>query len=128
MRPMKQTVLTVCVLSIILATLFYLGGYILLTGLGALALTAIIFTAFALGARWANKLMTDGARLAIESTSNNDRHDAIKIQALAGLTREAIKAKNESLPPPSGYPALPPLDAIEGDFSIAGIEDEEVEQ
>src|SRR5262245_21441336 len=87
---MKQTILIVSVLSILLAILFYLGGYILMVGLGGLALSALIFGAFILGAKWAHQLMTDGAKLAIESVSNNDKHDALKIQALADLTREAI--------------------------------------
>lgn len=125
---MKQTILIIFVLSIILATLFYVGGYALMVGLGALALTTIIFMAFALGVKWAHRLMTAGAKLAIESTSNNDKHDALKIQALAGLTREAIKAKQETLSRTTGYPALPPLNTVEGTFTIAGLEDEEEDQ
>ena len=125
---MKQTILIIFVLSVILAILFYLGGYVLMAGLGAIALTTIIFMAFALGVKWAHRLMTDGAKLAIESTSNNDKHDALKIQALADLTREAIKAKHESLSKTTGYPALPLLNTVEGTFTIAGLEDEEEDQ
>ena len=92
-------------------------------------LTSVIFLSFALGVKWAHKLMTDGAKLAIESASKNDEYDAVKVKALAELTREAIKAKHETLPAPqTGYPALPPINAIDGTFTIAGLENEDIEQ
>lgn len=125
---MKHIILIILLVSTFLGILFYVGGYTLMAGLGALALTTIIFAAFSLGVKWAHRLMSDGARLAIESASNNDKHDALKIQALADLTREAIKAKQESLSHPTGYPALPPLNTVEGTFTIAGLEDEEEDQ
>jgi hypothetical protein len=117
---MKITIVLVLMLTFILATLFYLGGYVLLAGLGAIALTSLLILAFAIGSSWTRKLINDGARIAIEATSRNDQHDAQKITALAGLTREAIKAKMDSL---NGYPALP--DIVDGSFTITGLESED---
>lgn len=130
---MKQIILVVLTLSIVTATLFYLGGYMLLIGLGAMALTALLVLAFAIGSSWTRKLINDGARIAIESTSKNDQYDAVKIQALANLTREAIKAKQEALPNNAGYPALPmgdtmpQFDTIDANFTITGLESEDIE-
>ena len=114
------------VFSIILATLWYFGGYALLVGLGAIGLTVVIFMSFALGVKWSHKLMVTGAELAINSQAKNDEYDAVKIKALSELTREAIKAKQEALPAPqAGYPALPPFNAIDGTFTIAGLDKNE---
>lgn len=126
---MKRTIITMMffltVFSIILAILWYFGGYALLVGLGAIGLTAVIFASFALGVKWSHKLMVTGAKLAINSQAKNDEYDAIKIKALSELTREAIKAKREELPASQGYPALPPFNAIDGTFTIAGLEETE---
>lgn len=123
---MKQQLFTLLVLGILVSVLFYFGGYALLVGLGVIGLTAIIFGSFALGARWARSLMSEGARLAIESASRNDAHDAIKIKAMADLGRELVKARNQVLPAGDSYPALPPLSGVvDGSFTIAGLEDEE---
>ena len=126
---MKQTIMVTLVTTTLLAGLFFLGGYYLLAGLGAVGLTTIIFLAFGLGAQWCRKLMTDGARLAIEAASRNDDHDARKIAALAKLTGEAIRIKteapaNNSYPLVTGYPALPPT-TTDGAFTIAGFDDNE---
>lgn len=127
---MKRTIISMIfnlsVFSIILAILWYFGGYALLVGLGAIGLTAVIFASFAFGVKWSHKLMTDGARLAIDSQAKNDEYDAVKIKALSELTREAIKAKQEALPAPQvGYPALPPFNTIDGTFTIAGLDESE---
>ncbi len=120
---MKQSLITVFTFSLILATLFYFGGQVLIAGLGVIGLTTIILLSFAIGSNWTRKLIADGAQIAIESASRNDEHDATKIKALSDLTREAIKAKNESLAAGSGYPALP-ASFVEGNFTIAGLDEE----
>jgi hypothetical protein len=128
---MRQAILVMFLVSVLLAALWYFGGYALLAGLIAITLVIVIFGAFALGASWSRKLMGDGARLAIESSSRNDQFDAVKIKALAELTREAIKAKNEALPAPGGFPALPPFNygqnTIDGAFTIAGLDEEQIQ-
>ena len=63
---------------------------------------------------------------AIENQSRNDQYDAVRIKALSELTWEAIKANREELPAPqAGYPALPPFNAIDGTFTIAGLDETE---
>ncbi len=124
---MKQTIITVIALSLLLAILFYFGGVILMAGLGVIGLVAVILLSFAIGSSWTRKLIADGAKIAIESASRNDEHDATKIKALSELTRDAIKAKAEGLQANSGYPALP-QSFVEGAFTIAGLESEEIEQ
>ncbi len=120
---MKQTLITMSTFGLILATLFYFGGLVLMVGLWVICLTAIILLSFAIGSWWSRKLMADGAQIAIESASRNDQHDAEKIKALSDLTREAIKAKYDSLPAGNGYPALP-ASFVEGNFTIAGLDEE----
>ena len=125
---MKQQILTLFVLTLIFVTMFYFGGYVLMVGLGVIGLTTIIFISFAMGAKVSRLLMTEGARLAIESTSRNDEHDAAKIKALSDLTREAMKAKNSAWQTNDTYPALSPFNTVDGTFTIAGLEDEEVDE
>ena len=128
---MKQTILTVTTLSLVLAVLFYFGGIVLMAGLGVIGLVAVILLSFAIGSYWTKNLIMSGAQIAIESTSRNDEYDTRKIEALSNygkdVAKEAIKAKNKSLPAGSGYPALPPS-FVEGSFTIAGLDDEEMEQ
>lgn len=121
---MKQTIFLIVITTGFLAGLIYLGGAALAIGLGAISLTAVIFGAFALGSWWTAKVMAAGAKIAITSAGQNDAHDAMKIKALAGLTQEAIKAKNL---PPANYPILP-FNTVDGTFTIAGLDDTEVQQ
>lgn len=125
---MKMWIIVLSFVGVILAVLAWFGGTPFFIGLGVVALTVIILVSFALGGYWTFTTMKEGARLAIESASRNDEHDATKIKALSELTREAIKAKNEAQANGGGYPALPPLNAIDGSFTIAGLESEELEQ
>jgi hypothetical protein len=124
---MKQTILFTMLLVTLVAGLFYLGGFWLAVGLATLATTGIIFAAFALGSFWTAKTMVAGAQIAIKSAGQNDAHDALKIKALAALAQETMKIRNQSPPPAVGYPALPPFNAVDGSFTIAGLESEDVE-
>ncbi len=127
----KPIVITTLLLAVILAVLFYFGGYVLMFGLSVLGLTAVILLSFAIGSYWTKNLIMSGAQIAIESTSRNDEYDTRKIEALSNygkdVAKEVIKVKNEGLPAGSGYPALPPS-FVEGSFTIAGLEDERMEQ
>jgi hypothetical protein len=126
---MKQTVITLFFFTALIVGLFYIGGYVLLIGLGAIGLTGVIVTAFAAGSRWTKQTMQAGAEIAIRSAGQNDAHDAMKIKALAGLARETMKVKNQPLAPPAaGFPLLPPFNAVDSSFSIAGLESEDVDQ
>jgi len=124
---MKQVIILMLLVAALSGGLLYAGGTVLAIGLGVLTLTTIILVAFALGGWWTARTMRLGAKLATEAASRNDQHDAVKIKALAQLTREAIKAKNQALPTEARYPALPPLpfESVEGTFTIAGLDEEE---
>lgn len=126
MRRILNGFVSLFVVGALVATLFYYGGPVLLAVLGFLAALAVLVFVYKLGQRDAHRLMTEGAKLVIQASNNNDRNDAAKIQALSLLTREAIKAtgKNQAQAS-SGYPVLPSF--TEGDFTIAGL-DEEIEQ
>lgn len=124
---MKTIIPLTLVLSALAAILFYFGGVVLLTGLGAISLLLLAGLAFFIGHRWTLRTMQAGAQIAIDAASNNDRHDAQKIQALSGLTREAIKARQadfQQTKKASGLPALPAWTAVDGQFTIAGLDDE----
>lgn len=126
---MKQTVITLFLFTALIAGLFYIGGYVLLAGLGTIGLTFLIVSAFAVGSLWTKRMIQTGAEIAIRSTGQNDAHDAVKIKALAALAQETMKVRNQPVPPPAaGYPLLPPFNAIDGAFTIAGLESEELEQ
>jgi HAMP domain-containing protein len=124
---MKRTVFFSVLGTVLLAGLFYLGGFWLAVGLATLATTVIIFAAFALGSWWTAKTMVAGAQIAIRSAGQNDAHDAMKIKALAALAQETMKVRNQPSPA-TGYPLLPPFNAVDGTFTIAGLESEDVEQ
>jgi hypothetical protein len=123
---MKQTAISLFLLVALIAGLSYAGGYVLLAGLATIGLTFLIVSAFTLGSLWTRRMIQTGAEIAIRSAGQNDTHDAIKIKALAALAQETMKVKNQQLPPPptSGYPQLPPFSAIDGSFTIAGLEEE----
>lgn len=126
---MKQTIITLFLFTTLFAGLFYAGGYVLLAGLGGIGLTFLIVSAFALGSLWTRRMIQTGAEIAIRSAGQNDAHDAIKIKALAALAQETMKVRNQHpQPPAAGYPLLPPFSAVDGTFTIAGLESEELEQ
>lgn len=128
-RAMKQTIITLFLLAALFAGLFYIGGYVLLAGLGAIGLTFLIVFAFAVGSQWTKRMIQTGAEIAIRSAGQNDAHDAIKIKALAGLAEETMKLKNQPLQlPAAGYPLLPPFSAVDGTFTIAGLENEDIDR
>ncbi len=126
-------IIALVIVAVTLIGLAYIGGMAFFVGLGAVALTALILVA--VGAWWNRRAMLDGAQLAINSASKNDEHDASKIKALADLTREAIKARNQATasaptaPAVGGFPALPPFggEVVETSFTIAGLEEEPAE-
>jgi hypothetical protein len=124
---MKQTIISLVLLATLIAGLFYFGGYILLAGLGAIALTFLVVSAFSLGSLWTRRMIQIGAEIAIKSAGQNDAHDAIKIKALAGLAQETMKTRNQLPSPAAGYPVLPPFSAVDGSFTINGLDSEEVE-
>lgn len=126
---MKQTIITLFLFSALFAGLFYIGGYILLAGLGTIGLTFLIVSAFALGSQWTKRMIQTGAEIAIRSAGQNDAHDAIKIKALAGLAEETMKVKNQPLQPPAaGYPLLSSFNTVDGRFTIAGLENEDIDR
>lgn len=129
----------IIVLTIFLVVLAGLTGLLvwlvgltgLIIGISVIAVVLVVFGAFAAGSYWTKASMESGAKLAIESNNNNDANDAKKIDSLAGLLKEAIKAQGEyrkglpMLPQANGYPALPPFS--EGSFiEIEGLESEEL--
>lgn len=124
---MKRTIVTLFLLGALIAGLFYIGGYVLLAGLGAIGLTAVIVSAFALGSLWTKRMIQVGAEIAIKSAGQNDSYDAVKIKALAGLAQETMKVRNQLPAPSAGYPALP-FNTVDGSFTIAGLESEELER
>lgn len=125
---MKQTIITVFLITALVAGLFYIGGYVLLVGLGTIALTGLIFSAFFLGSLWTKRMIQVGTEITIRVVEQNNTHDTVKIKALADLTQETVKAKNQAVPPATnGYPRLPPFNAIDGHFTIAGLEGDDTE-
>lgn len=124
---MKRTIISLFLFATLIAGLFYIGGYILLVGLGAIGLTGLIVSAFVLGSLWTKRMIQVGAEIAIRSAGQNDAHDAIKIKALAGLAQETMKVRNQPRQA-AGYPLLPSFNAVDGTFTIAGLESEDVEQ
>lgn len=127
---MKQTIILVLLLISVIAGLFYVGGTVLTIGLSAIALTALISLSFAMGARWAQHLITEGLEASARNASATAQHEAAKVRAMVELIREILrttKTEQSQLPSPTGYPALPPLispPADEGSFKIVGLDDE----
>lgn len=118
---MKATIVITIISSLILSSLFYFGSSVLLMGLAIIGIVIVILAIFVGGLICARTLINDGAQIAIASTNNNDKHNAAKIGALTGLTREALKIealkiKNSS----NGQPALP--EYTEGEFTISGLD------
>ncbi len=118
---MKATIVITTISSLILSSLFYFGSSMLLMGLAIIGIVIVILAIFVGGLICARTLINDGAQIAIASTNNNDKNDATKIGALAGLTREALKIealkiKNTG----NGQPALPVY--TEGEFTISGLD------
>lgn len=118
---MKLIIIGTIISSLILSSLIYFGGPVLFMGLAIIGIVIVILAIFVGGLICARTLINDGAQIAISSADNNDRHNAAKIGALAGLTREALKIealkiKNSS----NGQPALP--EYAEGEFTISGLD------
>jgi len=86
------------------------GGAVLAVTLAGVALTALIFAAFALGSIWTHKSMQTAANLIIQSTTKNDEHDAMKMRALADVLNQALKFSQRQHQSPS-YPPLTVIDA-----------------
>ncbi|MBN1220300.1 MAG: hypothetical protein JXM69_15330 [Anaerolineae bacterium] len=126
---MKQMIVVLTLLVVALMGLFYVGGTVLVIGLSTITLTALIFLAFWLGARWAQLLITSGLEASARNAVASSQHEATKMKALVDLMREVMKTKHESLSPPNGeYPALPvfpSLSAGSDNFKITGLNVEE---
>lgn len=84
----------------------------------------IVLTIFFAGVYAARDMMQRGADIVLRGQQINDQWDAAKMQALGMFGREIVKVKTESLQAGQQYPALPPFSAIEGSFTISGLDDE----
>lgn len=127
---MKRNIILVLLLVGVITGLVYVGGTVLAIGLSTIALTALIAVSFAVGARWAQHLITSGLEASARNASVTAQHEAVKVRATVELIREILKtAKTEQgqLPAPTGYPALPLLSPPTGEdnFKIIGLDDDE---
>lgn len=100
----------------------------LLIGLVIIGLVLLILGVFFAGVYVARDMMQKGAGIALEAQQLNDQWDAAKMAGLANFGKEVIKIKSDSISAGQQYPALPPMTPINGEFTIAGFDGEEIEQ
>jgi Zn-dependent protease with chaperone function len=123
---MKSIIALIVALSLIVGALWLtLGGVALAIAIGVILFIVVIFLAFAFGSWWSSKLMTQGAKIALQAQQSDDRRDTVQINALSGLVKEVLKVRG--LPAEANhYPALPAnSDTVEAAFIVSGLEDED---
>ena len=105
--------ITLLILSSLIAGLFWFGGNILLIGMVAMFIVGIMSASFWMGTRWTKTLITEGANLVIEATNQNDRLDIEKIKT--------IRTALGNAPPP--HSMLPPSNGEVTGFVIEGLDE-----
>ncbi len=145
MKKMLQLFVIIFILTSIALGAWYAGGIALAVTLGVLGLTGLIAIAFLLGSHWTYRLLREGSRIAIDSLTVSEQADAVKTKALAHLVTEAARqfkpggaATSETPKFPAVTPLLPPgptdqpplLPDYVGPigFTIAGLDEDELEQ
>jgi hypothetical protein len=130
---MKRTLQILLGLSLLMTMVYSIVSTPgLLVGLLVVVSILILLGVFFAGVYVARDMMRQGADLVLRGQKLNDQYDALKMAGLANFGREItrIKANVATVAPMNGqpqYPALPAFSTLEGDFSIAGLEDEEIE-
>jgi hypothetical protein len=144
MKKMLQLFVIIFILTGIALGAWYAGGVALAVILGVLGLTGLIAIAFLLGSHWTYRLLREGARIAIDSLTVSEQADAIKTKALTNLVTETVKqfkpggaaisetpkfpAVTPLLPGPTDQPPLLPDYVGPIGFTIAGLDEDELEQ
>ncbi|MCQ3976152.1 MAG: hypothetical protein DPW09_22215 [Anaerolineae bacterium] len=144
MKKMLQLFVVIFILTGIALGAWYAGGIALAVTLGVLGLTGLIAIAFLLGSHWTYRLLREGSRIAIDSLTVSEQADAIKTKALTNLVTETVKqfkpsgaAASETpkfpavmplLPGPTDQPPLLPDYVGPIGFTIAGLDEDELEQ
>ena len=144
MKKMLQLFVVIFILAGIALGAWYAGGVALAVTLGVLGLTGLIAIAFLLGSHWTYRLLREGARIAIDSLTVSEQADAAKTKALANLMTEAARqfkaggaaasetpkfpAVTSLLPGPTDQTPLLPDYVGPIDFTIAGLDEDELEQ
>jgi hypothetical protein len=126
---MKRTILTLIGLTALAGVAYaILQTTWLLIALVVVGGVLLILGVFFAGVYVARDMMGRGADIALKAQQLNDQWDAAKMAGLAHFGREIVKVKGDALAI-SGqqYPALPPLGTLDGNFTIAGLDNDEVQ-
>jgi uncharacterized membrane protein len=119
--------MTLIGLSFVVAIAYYvLSTTWLLIALIAVVTILILLGVFFAGVYVARDMMQRGADIVLKGQQINDQWDTAKMKGLADFGKEIIRVKTDSVAASQQLPALPPLTAIDGSFTIAGLD--EVEQ
>ena len=105
------------------------GGAVVTIILVTLAITTLLISAFGVGSWWSTRLIQQGATIALQAQTSDDRRDMVQINAITSLVKETLKIR-QAIPAQETYPLLgfdaQPLgsaDTIDADFTIAGLEE-----